>query len=49
MITEYFIRTIRLILPLYTDGRKGVLERAGVKQRKITQSAPKELKLGDVG
>ena len=35
----------------YTDGRKGVLEEAGGKLLivNITQAAPNELKLGEVG
>ena len=43
----HIILTTRLILALYTDGRKGVLEEAGGKQH-ITQAAPIELKLGEV-
>ena len=43
------IFTSRLILALYTDGRKGVLEEAGGEPHNIAQAAPNELKLGEVG
>ena len=38
-----------MILWLYIDGRKGELEEAGGKQHSITQAAPNDLKLGEVG
>ena len=42
------IFTTSLILALYTDDCKGVLEEAGGKQH-FTQAAPNESKLGEVG
>ena len=41
----WFMYAVPLILALFTDGRKGVLEEAGGKQHNITQAAPNELKL----
>ena len=35
----YIVFTTRMILGLYTDGRKGVLEEAGREQRNITEAA----------
>ena len=46
--TNIHLFTTRLILALYKDGRKGVLEEAGGKQHNITQAAPNEVKLGEV-
>ena len=44
------IFTSRLILALYTDGRKGVLEEEGrTEQHSITQAASHELNIGEVG
>ena len=44
----FIIFTTRMILALYTDGRKGVLEEAGGKQHNIAQAA-NEQKHGEVG
>ena len=45
----FIIFTTRMILALYTDGRKGVLEEAGGEQHNITEAAPNEVKLGEGG
>ena len=46
--TKNIVFANRWILAFYTYDRKGVLEEAGGKQH-ITQAAPNELKLGEVG
>ena len=45
----YITFTTRLILRLYTDGRKDVIEEAEGQQHNITEAPPNEVKLGEVG